>query len=79
MNYISQIVKNILENNKMSTKMQLQLNKVCEFESSFVKEFSKEKLQEYFNLDIEKGKLHIIEIDLIISITYKVCKELFKN
>ncbi|MBR2909383.1 MAG: hypothetical protein IKC11_03440 [Clostridia bacterium] len=61
----------------MSAEMQLQLNKICELEDAFVKGFSKEKWKEYFNLDIEKGQLHNLEIDHVIEITYKVCKELF--
>ena len=58
--------------------MQLQLNKICELEDDFVKGFSKDKWKECFNLDIEKGQLHNLEIDLVIEITYKVCKNLFK-
>ena len=57
--------------------MQLKLNKICELEDAFVKGFSKENWKEYFNLDIEKGQLHNLEIDLVIEITYKVCKKLF--
>ena len=68
-----------LENEKMSAEMQLQLNKICELEDSFVKEFSKEKWKEYCNLDIEKGQLHNLEIDHVIEITYKVCKDLFHS
>ena len=57
--------------------MQLQLNKIGQLEEAFVKGFSKDKWKEYFNLDIEKGQLHNLEIDQVIEITYKVCKELF--
>ena len=63
----------------MSAEMQLQLNKISELEDAFVKDFSKEKWKEYFNLDIEKGQFHNIEIDHVIKITFKVCKELFCN
>ena len=58
--------------------MQLQLNKICELEDAFVKEFSKENWKEYFNLDIEKGQLHNLEIDHVIEITFNVVKELIK-
>ena len=61
----------------MTAEMQLQLNKICELEYAFVNEFSKDKWKEYFNLDIEKGQLHNLEIDHVIKITYKVCKKLF--
>ena len=79
MNHVLQLVRDILENEKMSAEMQLQLNKICELEDAFVKDFSKEKWKEYFNLDIEKGQLHNLEIDHVIEITYKVCKELFNG
>ena len=51
--------------------MQLQLNKICELEDAFVKGFSKDKWKEYFNLDIEKGQLHSIEVDQIIEFVIK--------
>ena len=79
MNHVLQLVRDILESEKMSAEMQLQLTKLCELEDAFVKDFSKEKWKEYFNLDIEKGQLHNLEIDHVIEITYKVCKELLKN
>ena len=55
LNNVLQLVKDILENEKLSAEEQLQLNKICELEDVFVKNFPKEKWQEYFNLDIEKG------------------------
>ena len=79
LNHVLQLVRDILENEKMSAEMQLQLNKICELEDAFVKGFSKEKWKEYFNLDIEKGQLHNLEIDHVIEITYKVCKDLFHS
>lgn len=77
MNHVLQLVRDILETEKMTAEMQLQLNKICELEDTFVKSFSKDKWKEYFNLDIEKGQLHNLEIHHVIEITYKVCKELF--
>ena len=68
MNHVLQLVRDILESAKMSAEMQLQLNKICELEDAFVKDFSKEKWKEYFNLDIEKGQLHNLEIDHVIEI-----------
>ena len=79
MNHVLQLVRDILESEKMSAEMQLQLNKICELEDTFVKGFSKDKWKEYFNLDIEKGQLHNLEIDRVIEITYKICKEIFSN
>lgn len=78
MKHIINIIMNILESEKRNAEMQLQLNKICELEDVFTKDFSKEKWKEYFDIDIEKGQLHSLEIDHIIEITYKVCKELFK-
>ena len=78
MNHVLQLVNDILENEKLSAEEQLQLTKICELEDEFVKDFSKEKWREYFNLDIEKGQLHNLEIDRVIKIAYKVCKKLFK-
>ena len=77
MNHVLQLVRDILESEKMSAEMQLQLNKICELEDTFVKGFSKDKWKEYFNLDIEKGQLHNLEIDHVIEITHKGCKDLF--
>ena len=77
LNHVLQLVRDILENEKITAEEQLQLNKICELEDKFVKNFSKEKWKEYFDLDIEKGQLHNLEIDRVIEITYKVCKKLF--
>ena len=77
MNHVLQLVRDILETEKMTAEMQLQLYKICKLEDAFVKGFSKDKWKEYFNLDIEKGQLHNLEIDHVIEITYKVCKKLF--
>ncbi len=77
LNHVLQLVNDILENEKLSAEEQLQLNKICKLEDVFVKNFSKEKWQEFFYLDIEKGQLVNLQIDHVIEITYKVCKELF--
>lgn len=79
MNHVLQLVRDILENEKMSAEMQLQLNKICELEDAFVKGFSKEKWKEYFNLDIEKGQLHNLEIDHVIELTFKICFDIFNQ
>lgn len=77
LNHVLQLVRDILESEKMSAEMQLQLNKIRELEDAFVKGFSKDKWKKYFNLDIEKGQLQNLEIDHVIKITYQVCKKLF--
>lgn len=63
----------------MTAEMQLQLNKICELEDAFVKGFSKEKWKEYFDLDIEKGQLHNLEIDHVIELTFKICFDIFNQ
>ena len=78
LNHVLQLVRDILENEKRTAEMQLQLSKICELEDKFVKDFSKEKWKEYFDLDIEKCQLQNLEIDHVIEITYKICKELLK-
>ncbi len=77
LNHVLQLVRDILENEKRAAEEQLQLNKVCELEDKFVKDFSKEKWKESFDLDIEKGQLHNLEIERVIEITCNVCKDLF--
>ena len=77
MNHVLQLVRDTLENKKISAEEQLQLNKICELEDKFVKDFSKEKWREYFDLDVEKGQLVNLQIDHIVEITYKICKKLF--
>ena len=79
MNHVLQLVRDILESEKMPAEMQLQLNKICELEDAFVKGFSKEKWKEYFNLDIEKGQLHNLEIDHVIELTFKICFDIFNQ
>ena len=77
LNHVLQLVRDTLENKKISAEEQLQLNKICELEDKFVKDFSKEKWREYFDLDVEKGQLVNLQIDHIVEITYKICKKLF--
>lgn len=77
MNHVLQLVRDILESDKISAEERLQLNKICELEDKFVKDFSKEKWREYFDLDIEKGQLVNLQIDHIVEITYIICKKLF--
>ena len=76
---IIQIIKERFQEQKMNAEYKLQLTKLVKMEDKFTKEFSKEKWKEFFNLDIEKGQLHNLEIDHVIEITYKVCKELFSS
>ena len=76
---ILDMVHRILEEQKITAEEQLQLNKICDLEDKFVKGFSKDKWKEYFNLDIEKGKLSSMHIDKAIIVTYELCKKLFQK
>ena len=75
---VIRLVRDILQDQKITAEEQLQLNKICELEDNFVKGFSKDKWREYFDLDVEKGQLVNLEIDHIVEITYNICKKLFR-
>lgn len=57
---------------KMSAEYELQLTKIIELEKEFTKDFSKAKWHEYFNLDLEKGELHSIEIEQILDFAIEI-------
>lgn len=78
LSHVLRLVKDILNNEKLSAEMQLQVSKIVELEDKFTKDFSKKKRSEYLDLEIEKGQLHNIEIDHVIEITYRVVKEIIK-
>ena len=59
---------------KMSAEYKLQLTKIVELEKKFIKDFSKDKWREYFNLDLEIGELHSIEIEQIIGFVIETVK-----
>ncbi len=61
---------------KMSAEYKLQLTKIVELEDKFTKDFSKDKWREYFNLDLEKGQLHSLEIDQILNFAIKFIEEI---
>lgn len=79
LSHVLRLVKDILNNEKLSAEMQLQVSKIVELEDKFTKDFSKKKQSEYLDLEIEKGQLHNIEIDHVIEITYQVTKHLFTD
>ena len=74
---VIRLVRDILQDQKITAEEQLQLNKICELEEKFVKDFSKDKWRKYFDLDVEKSQLVNLQIDQVIKITYEVCKRLF--
>jgi len=62
---------------KMSAEYKLQLTKIVKLEDKFTKNFSKNKWHEYFNLDLEKGQLHSLEIDLILDFAIEFLKSFY--
>ena len=79
MEEIKELVREQLSSRKITAEEELQLIKICEKEDAFVKEFSKAKWREYFDLDVEKGQLTNLQIDQAIMITYNICKKLFQK
>lgn len=55
----------------MTAEYKLQPNKVVELENNFLNGFSKDKWKKYLFLDIEKGQLHSVEVDLVIEFVIK--------
>lgn len=62
MEEIKNLVYEQLEDRNITAEEELQLIKICEKEDSFVKDFSKDKWREYFDLDIEKVNLQIYKL-----------------
>lgn len=79
MEEIIRMVHEILEDKKMTSDEYMQLCKICEKEDLFIKDFTKDKWKEYINLDIEKGRLFGIQIDIAIGVTYELCKKSFQK
>ena len=79
MEEIKELVREQLSSRKITAEEELQLIKICEKEDVFVKEFSKAKWREYFDLDVEKGQLTNLQIDQAIIITYEICKKIFQK
>ena len=79
MEEIKELVREQLSSRKITAEEELQLIKICEKEVVFVKEFSKAKWREYFDLDVEKGQLTNLQIDQAIMITYDICKKIFQK
>lgn len=67
-----EFIKEKFYEQKMSAEYKLQLTKIVELEDKFTKDFSKDKWREYFNLELEKGQLHSLEVDLILDFAIKI-------
>ncbi len=73
---LTRFIKEKYYEQKMSAEYKLQLTKIVELEDKFTKDFSKDKWREYFNLDLEKGQLHSLEIDLFLDFAIEILKKL---
>ena len=73
---IIQIIKERFQEQKMNAEYQLQLTKIVQMEDKLTKEFSKEKWKEYFDLSLEVGCLHDIEIDQLLDFAIELIKEI---
>ena len=49
LSHVLRLVKDILNNEKLSAEMQLQVSKIVELEDNFTKDFSKKKRGEYLD------------------------------
>ena len=76
---LAEMIREKYYEEKMTAEYKLQLTKVVEMENKFLKNFFKGKWKEYFNLDIEKGQLHNLEIDHVIELTFKICFDIFNQ
>ena len=79
MEEIKRMVHEQMECRSLTAEEELQLIKICEKEDAFVKEFSKAKWREYFDLDQEKGRLANVQVDQAIELTYNICKKIFQK
>ena len=71
-----EFIKEKYYEHKMSAEYELQLTKIVELEKKFTKDFSKDKWREYFDLDLEMGQLHSIEIAQIIGFVIEILKSI---
>ena len=78
MENLLQLILDIYYEEKRTGEMERQLNKIVEMEEKFVKEFSKEKWKEYFDLDEAKGSFFVLELEQVIRTAIKVLKEIYK-
>lgn len=78
MENLVQLILDTYYEEKRTGEMIQQLNKVALLEEKFLKGFSKEKWNEYFDLDIEIGCFHILEVEQVIRTAIKVLKEIYK-
>jgi nuclear transport factor 2 (NTF2) superfamily protein len=78
MDDIIEMIKVAYSEQKMTDEYKFQLNEICEAEDEFIKEFDKGKWKEYFDLELVKGELWLIELDSVIRFVFEFIKNLYK-
>ena len=78
MDDIVEMIKVAYSEQRMTDEYKLQLSKICEVEDVFIKNFDKGKWKEYFDLELVKGELWLIELDSIIRFVFEFVKNLYK-
>ncbi len=63
-----EIIQNRLADRKCTAEELLQLDKITKLEEPFIKSLTKEQFEQYFDLDIEKGNITLLELDCLINL-----------
>ena len=79
MDDLVKIILDKFEQTDRTGEIERQLDKVVEKETQFVKEFSKEKWVEYFDLSGEILTYHGMRLEQAIEIAVQVCKKIYRN
>ena len=79
MDDLVKIILDKFEQTDRTGEIERQLDKVVEKETQFVKEFSKEKWVEYFDLSGEIITYHSMRLEQAIRIAVQVCKKIYKD
>lgn len=79
MDDLVKIILDKFEQTDRTGEIERQLDKVVEKETQFVKEFSKEKWVEYFDLSGEILTYHGMRLEQAIKIAVQVCKKIYRN
>ena len=78
MKNLVELILEKFENEGRNGECERQLDVVVQQEEKFVKGFSKEKWNEYFDLDGEKFKYHGMRLEHAIEVAIKVLQEIYK-
>lgn len=79
MDDLVKIILDKFEQTDRTGEIERQLDKVVEKETQFVKEFSKEKWVEYFDLSGEILSYHCMRLEQAIKIAVQICKKIYRN